>query len=388
MILLDAYSSRTLACVRSLDVHGVRFAVGGETRQDMALHSRHCGERFLYTSPYISVEHFREDVSHAAARFGATTVLPTSEAAILAWSEGAEAIQRFSKRRTFGLAAAADVPVPQTAAVTAAAPRLEDVRAVGVPAVVKADSSAYVCGDRIMKAEPTAYVRSTEDLTREVERRLAAGSDTLVQQLVEGHGVGVSGVFRDGVPVALFQHRRLRESTPTGGPSALAVSVPLDSDLVLMTERLMRVSRYTGPAMVEFKVCESTGAAFLMEVNWRLWGSVLLAMAAGLDIPWLLWKTLTGREVRPEETRYRSGVVGRYLIGDTKHLALVLRGRPRGWIEAFPSRPSALREYLGDFVRPDVRELLLTADDPKPFFARLVQIGLARWPGSGSGLGL
>jgi len=363
--------------------------VGGHSRWDMALHSRYCRERFVYTSPFESVSRFRMDVRRAARRYRAGMVLPTSEAAMLTWfgepdrngvglqhPVSADVLELFSKRRTYDLAEKAGVRVPRTVFVDRQSPSLAGLHDVSLPAVVKADASAYIQRDRVVRADSTTYVRSADELETEVMRRLDKGSDVLVQELISGYGVGVSGVFRGGAPVALFQHRRMRESTPTGGPSALAVSTPIDKGLRAMTEALVSQTGYTGPAMIEFKISQSTGQAYLMEVNWRLWGTILLPMSAGLDMPYILWRMLNGLDVDPASLRYSSGIVGRYLVGDTKHLILSLRGRPSGWSGEFPTRCQAARDYLHTFVQPGVHELLLARDDPMPFCARVMQVSL------------
>ena len=127
--------------------------------------------------------------------------------------------------------------------------------------------------------------------------------------------------------------------------------------------------------MVEYKVDRESGLTYFMEVNGRLWGSILLPIAAGLDLPYILWRVATGREV-PSDERYREGVVGRNLLGDTKHLVTVLRGRPKGWPGHFPTRWQALREYLSLFLA-ESHGLLFASDDPKPALARVLQEVLA-----------
>src|SRR2546430_15911880 len=87
ILLLDAYSSRSLACVRSWGNKGVPFALGGERRSDMSLFSRYARDTFLYTSPKRDVSRFVDDVNRYARRFGANYVFPTSEAAIMACSQ-------------------------------------------------------------------------------------------------------------------------------------------------------------------------------------------------------------------------------------------------------------------------------------------------------------
>lgn len=53
-----------------------------------------------------------------------------------------------------------------------------------------------------------------------------------------------------------------------------------------------------GVAMVEFKVT-ADGTAYLMEINGRFWGSLQLAIDAGVDFRWLLYQLAAGRPVDP-----------------------------------------------------------------------------------------
>ena len=77
--------------------------------------------------------------------------------------------------------------------------------------------------------------------------------------------------------------------------------------------------------MVEFKVAED-GTPYLMEINTRFWGSLQLAIDAGVDFPWLLYKLACGQPVTPV-TRYKTGRRLRWLLGDLDSLYLVLRDR-------------------------------------------------------------
>src|SRR5687767_519949 len=87
VLLLDGYSTRTLACVRSWGQRHVAFAVGGETRWDMSLFSRYSHETFVYTSPKRDVAKFIDDVNRFCRQFAADCIIPTSEAAIMARSK-------------------------------------------------------------------------------------------------------------------------------------------------------------------------------------------------------------------------------------------------------------------------------------------------------------
>jgi protein-tyrosine-phosphatase len=71
--------------------------------------------------------------------------------------------------------------------------------------------------------------------------------------------------------------------------------------------------------MVEFK--RSAGGAFvLMEINPRLWGSLALSIAAGVNFPLGLWR-IANNEPLPPQPVYRRGVCARRLGADLRWLA-------------------------------------------------------------------
>ena len=181
--------------------------------------------------------------------------------------------------------------------------------------------------NRAETSEKTAYVLTRADLEKECRSRLATGQSVLVQEFIDGYGVGISGLFIEGQPIALLGHRRIRESNPLGGPSAVAETIEIEPHLLEKTLALLGKIALSGPAMVEYKIDYRSGQAYLMEINGRFWGTVLLAPAAGLDLPYLYWKILNRMEIRPEETHYQIGVRGRYLVGDTKSLLISLMGK-------------------------------------------------------------
>jgi predicted ATP-grasp superfamily ATP-dependent carboligase len=386
VLLLDGYSTRTLACVRSWGARNVRFAVGGISRWDMSLFSRYCRERFVYTSPGRDLTHFVADVNRYAEEFDADCVLPTSEAAIMACSKCRSELKptaiipdesqiqlMFSKARTLRLAEKLGIRAPKTIHVTRAdSADLKELR-MDFPVVLKSENSEVMGTAKSVRTGGTAYVSTPTEMLQECSSRLHNGNGVLLQEFVEGDGVGVSGIFAEGRPVALLGHRRIRESTPTGGPSALAETISIEPELLDSAKALIREIGLTGPAMVEFKIERKSKRPYLMEINGRFWGSVLLASAAGLDLPYLYWKVLNGWDISPDETSYRVGVRGRYIVGDTKWLFLCLKGKPSGWPGEYPKRWETLKSYVREFFEGRTKELILTGDDPKPFFARLIQ---------------
>lgn len=77
--------------------------------------------------------------------------------------------------------------------------------------------------------------------------------------------------------------------------------------------------------MVEFRVTHD-GKPYLMEVNTRFWGSLQLAVDAGVDFPYWLYLICNG-EVPPIFSNYQIGCRLRWLLGDLDSLYLTLRDR-------------------------------------------------------------
>ena len=124
----------------------------------------------------------------------------------------------------------------------------------------------------------------------------------LLQERIEGPGVGVFVCCDRGEPVALFAHRRLREKPPSGGVSVLCESAAARSDRrATSATRLLQALDWRGVAMVEFKRDLRDGSLRLMEINGRFWGSLQLAIDAGVEFPGRRW-SIAKDEPRPHSS--------------------------------------------------------------------------------------
>jgi predicted ATP-grasp superfamily ATP-dependent carboligase len=123
--------------------------------------------------------------------------------------------------------------------------------------------------------------------------------------------------------------------------------------------------------MVEYKLDRRTGQPLLMEVNGRFWGSLQLAIDAGVDFPYLLYRLALGDYVEAPEA-YEVGVTNRWLLGDLDHALarLFKKDRDLDLPEGFPSRLRTVVEFA-KFYRPGLRYEPLSLTDPRPFFYEL-----------------
>src|SRR3984885_3817524 len=154
VLLLDGYSTRTLACVRSWGKKGIAFAVGGETRWDMSLSSRYAKEKFVYTSPKRDVARFIDDVNQLCVKYSADCVFPTSEAGIMACSKYRDELRctplipsdreiqtMFSKATTLQIAESLGIAIPKTVHITNENSAIIGNTGLSFPVAIKSDTS-------------------------------------------------------------------------------------------------------------------------------------------------------------------------------------------------------------------------------------------------------
>ena len=184
----------------------------------------------------------------------------------------------------------------------------------------------------------------------------------LVQAYVSGGGFGVEAVYdRQGRPAVWFCHHRLREYPPSGGPSCLAESF-LDPELRDVGLRLLDALDWRGVAMVEFKQ-DADGSYRLMEINPRLWGSLPLAVAAGVNVPLAWYLAARGEPVEP--VAYRAGVRVRF----TPQYVLSLPGYWR----RTRARGRLLGDWLGGFA-PGVHDAVWDRGDLRSSWRYVVRL--------------
>jgi predicted ATP-grasp superfamily ATP-dependent carboligase len=134
-------------------------------------------------------------------------------------------------------------------------------------------------------------------------------------------------VDREGALAARFQQEARRTWPADAGPSSLAVSVAPDAELAERVRRMLAGAGYWGLAQVQF-IAAPDGAR-LIDVNPRFYGSLSLALAAGVNLPAVWHSVATGG--RPTEPApYEVGVTYRWLEAE---LFAVLHGSPRLLLE-------------------------------------------------------
>jgi hypothetical protein len=132
--------------------------------------------------------------------------------------------------------------------------------------------------------------------------------------------------------------------------SVLSESVPLCVAACEYATRLLDELGWHGVAMVEFKRDVRDAVPKLMEINGRFWGSLQLAVDAGVNFPALLVEGVRRSEFGPQAP-YRIGLQNRWLWGDVDALLLRLFTRSTGARMMPVGRMRAVLDFLKFFGR-------------------------------------
>ena len=161
-----------------------------------------------------------------------------------------------------------------------------------------------------------AKIKQTpEEASERVAYLDSVGADPLVQRYVEGDLVAQIAVTdRDSRVVAAVQ-QRASSMTPRGG-TARGETEALDASLAERVAALLAEINWFGIAQVQFVVPRG-GEPVLIDLNGRFYGSMALALAAGVNLP-AIWAALaTGRPLPVIESP-RIGVRYHWLESDLR----------------------------------------------------------------------
>ncbi len=387
VLITDGNERASLAAARSLVAAGYEVHVAADRRLSLAGVSRRVGRCILRADALADPAGYAAAVGSLAAGLGAGVLLPVTDASVEALLEHRAALPETlalplpslsafraasDKHATLGCAREAGFGVPETVTLRTPADRNHVPGADFFPAVIKPHRSVVSSGIAVPAKRKlgVAFVNDVASCRAALAALPDGAFPVLLQRRVRGTGEGLFVLRWNGRIIAEFGHRRLREKPPEGGVSVYRESIAVEPALAAAGRRLLAQLDWQGVAMIECKRDPDTGRHIFMEVNGRLWGSLQLAIDAGVDFPALLVACALGRDV-PTVGGYRVGVRSRWFWGDVDHLYLRLRDG-----DGARGRLAAVRAFLRWRPGRD-REEIWRWRDPAPFIVEsLRRLGL------------
>jgi predicted ATP-grasp superfamily ATP-dependent carboligase len=293
-LIVDTRDARaSLAAVRSLGGAGWITGVGGPSRAALAALSRWARDWHEIPCPEWGLEAFVRAVGDVTSEHGYELVFTSSDAEMLVLGRERERIpacfpypphdvmvRAMDKAELSRIAERVGLRTPETAAGGEEARERWGSR----PVVVKECLHGTLHASGITTHHP---FRTTDPA--EIDRRAgeitAAGRTPLIQEVVPGHLMAFTSVVDEqGRMVARVQQEAERTYPQGMGCSARAHTVRIDEDLAARVARLLETLGWWGLSELQFIVPKESEPR-LIDFNGRFYGSMSLALAAGVNLP-------------------------------------------------------------------------------------------------------
>lgn len=317
-VIAGAYQTGVLA-VRSLKRRGVRTSCIDSNRSNPGFQSVY-GPALLCPDPDGHPDDWLRFMLELSASNGARAALiPSSDKFVSAIARHADALRGAyilspgielqaslaEKMPQYDLAARHGMPMPVTRYVGSVEDVLEVAEAVRFPCLLKPghfrEWQRFPAGHALL-GRKIAVARSKEELVETYAMASGATPRLIVQEIIQGGDtakrVYLSCYDACGRRIANAMFRELRCDPMGFGPATVSEPVS-DPEVDSICDRFLRSLGYVGLCEIEMKWDSRDGKPKLIEANPRLSGGGDAAPYAGVDLCWIHYQDLIGREVVP-----------------------------------------------------------------------------------------
>jgi predicted ATP-grasp superfamily ATP-dependent carboligase len=387
VLIAEGENPVSLVILRSLRMKDVDAVVLASFSRCFSRFSRYCNQMILVPS-MARMKEYAKAVEKIVKKMKFNVFFPVFDWSLIPVSQNRDKISSyvklpiashesilkcFDKLSTMKLAIENDVPIPQTYFVHNSAELKKTSKEITYPAVVKPRWSIIWKNDRAFHRRG-GFVNSAAELVATYNNIHQYFPFPLVQEYVPGVNYSVAALYNEGRPRAFCCVKVPRAWPPTGGNSCFRESVPLDSEMRKYSETLLNALDWHGIAEVEFRVDSRDNVPRLMEINPRFWGSLSVAVKAGVDLPYLLYRMTMDGDVKGV-FNYKVGVKGRYFEQDLLYIISLFK-------DSSPTSGVWNRKklkVLGDWLKFYESGLfydMFEVDDPLPFLFSSVSFPL------------
>src|SRR5215211_121052 len=304
LLVGNAYHG-VLAAVRALRAAGHAPWLAVHESRTYAGFSRTRAGTVSVPNPEYDSEGFVRKLADAAVRLSVAAVLPSTDTHFLTLA-GREAdfagitlgtpsrervVRAMDKETLVKIATTVGLQIPPTTKVVS-----WDSKAIstfGFPAIVKPLRSRIRNPDGTYSACDTRYVPTRQAAEEALEA--LPGKQGLVQPYIPGALRSVTGVSWEGELVCALHQASIRIWPVRAGISAFAETIPPDAKLEQGVGRLLQALGWSGIFQAQF-IRSARGEHYLIDLNPRIYGSLALAVAAGLNLPAIWVDLLLGRQ--------------------------------------------------------------------------------------------
>ena len=378
VLVAEGENPVAIPIIRSLAGKGVNVTAMAGTMRPFARLSKYCSNLILVPSMAREKE-YAAAVEKIVKKIKFDALFPIFEWSLIPISKNRDRIGRYvripiasheailrcyDKLSTLKLAMEKDVPVPKTYLVHNLSELRKVAEKITYPAVVKPRWSMVWQGDKAYYRRG-GFVNSPEELIATYISIHRYFPFPMIQEYVPGINFSVAALYNKGRPRAFCCIKVYRAWPPTGGNSCYRESVELDNEMRVFSERLLGALDWHGIAEVEFRLDARDNVPKLMEINPRFWGSLCVAIKAGVDFPYMLYRIAVDGDINGVFS-YKIGVKGRYLEQELLYIISMLFQGKTFNPSVKGERLKVLMNWLR-FYEPGLFYDLFEWGDPIPF---------------------
>ena len=365
VVVTNAKNRIAYNIVRSLGEKGIPVHTADFVSRSMSFSSTYSKGYFIYPSPFKDPRGFINCLIEKANTIKNGVLIPVFEETFLV-AKFKEELSRFwrfvvpdyeqvltahNKDRWEPIARKLGVSVPHTFSVEDVQKGSTSLEELRFPLLIKP------------KQGGGAWAITQVNSTTELDALLTKDSyfekpwdRFFLQEKVQGQTHCVAMLFREGELRAKIGYKQLRDYPATGGQATLRESVhniDAENSLQILLEKL----KWHGVCQADFIIEKETNTPYLIDLNPRFWGSLVQAIASGVDFPYLLYKIATEGDVEAVTT-FKAGIRTRWIGGDL-----------RTFLPSLSRSENKLR-FISQFCMPKTRSTIyddLNLNDPLPF---------------------
>jgi predicted ATP-grasp superfamily ATP-dependent carboligase len=307
-----------LSVVRSLGRRGIRVVAVESYRDRVSLNSRYCEVVFAPSNIIDNEEPWLDFLINLASKEKIKPVLfPTEDAYVLFLAKHRDLLSRYyefnvapdeivdasvSKLGTYQLAVQCGIPTPWTYVIKTLGDYEAIAEKVTFPCALK-PSYAHVWLKNYTH-EKLLVIEQPTELEDRLKDLAELGIEVVLQELIPG-GDGQMYVFpvyvsREGEVKGYANLKKIRQQPVDFGVGAFDISVT-EPRLPEVALKLIKKSGFTGLASTEYKLDPRDGIFKLIDINPRTCMIGELAIASGVDIPYLYYCDMVGKKIQPVE---------------------------------------------------------------------------------------
>lgn len=321
VLLTDGHYKHTYAILRALVEKGLSVGILFNKKLSLSLFSKYVTKRFIVSPDiYKNESIYLQQIINVLKNNVINVLLPVGNITYNVVSKHKAEIEKFAripivtydkmyiaqnKSETFKFAKTIGYPMPITYFINSLDEIENIAKTICYPAVIKKvnpqETGVIYCNNA--NELMSNYLGIAKSIVNRQEL-------PIIQEYIEGKGVGFYGLFNQGKCVAYFMHERIHEYPITGGASTLAKS-NYNETLKRLGIKILSDLKWHGVAMVEFKE-DKNGNYKLIEINPKFWGSLELSYVAGINFAYLAY--LAALNLNIPQTTYKKNIYFRWIL--------------------------------------------------------------------------